>query len=84
MRPSHFNARQYLGVLYLMTGRPIDAREHLESAVRLNPESIEANTALGITYMKNNMPEEAKMIEDWLEERNPAAAEKMRKLGGKK
>ena len=83
MDNKHFDAYQRLGVLYIRTDRKMDAMQAFEKAVALRPDDINANVALGASYLLNNLPEKADKIHTWLQKRSPQAAEKMMRLGRK-
>ncbi len=84
MDKEYFDAYQRLGVLYIRTDRMFDAMQTFEQAVVLRPDDINANVALGASYLLNDLPDKADKIHAWLEKRSPQAAEKMMRLGQKK
>ena len=82
LHPDYFDARQRLGVLYVVEQKFPEALEQFKEAARIRPDDDDTQVFLGAVYMYNNMPEESEKIYDSLVVRNPQAAQKMLNLIG--
>jgi predicted TPR repeat methyltransferase len=58
-QPGHFGALHRLGLLTLQTGRPTEAVDFLNAAVRLRPDSAAAHHNLGLALRRQGLPGQA-------------------------
>jgi predicted TPR repeat methyltransferase len=58
-QPAHFGALHRLGLLTLQTGRPTEAVEFLNAAVRHRPDSAAAHHNLGLALRRQGLPDQA-------------------------
>ena len=59
IRPDHFHALHYLGVLYLQLGNLDLAVQYLRRAIETNPADSHAHYNLGIAYQSSGLPDDA-------------------------
>ena len=50
LTPEHFGPRHQLGVMFIRTGRHVEAIELLKRAISLNPNSGASYSSLGAAY----------------------------------
>ncbi len=77
LQPAHFDARERLGVLYILMERYADALLQFEEAAKLRPKDLNVQMLLGAAYYFNAKPDESREIYESLKVKDSALAEKM-------
>ncbi|NNE98104.1 MAG: tetratricopeptide repeat protein [Pyrinomonadaceae bacterium] len=62
MNPSYSQAHHWFGLLLISLARPMDAADQLETAARLDPDSLIVKTELAMAFFHSKHYDEAKKI----------------------